>query len=149
MDHLYNNIGTIAGSLLIAYVLFRSRTSGILREEVDALRTKCTRIETDNEDLKKAGHEKDVMIADLRAKTDLEAVKTQVAALQQQLLQEGAETRLTIVGMIQSVSKDIMTGFARHLEADKEFQQKVSDNFALTSSILDDLQRRQAAVSAR
>jgi hypothetical protein len=142
---LGRNVASIVGSLLIAYVLVRSRTSSILREERDALRDKCARIEEEDAKLKEEGHAKDVIIADLRAKTDLEVVKAQMTELQRQVAQEAAESRVTIVGMIQSVSKSIMEGFTAHVEKEQEFQQRVSDNFALTATILDDIQRRQAA----
>lgn len=147
MEHLYTNIGTLAGSLLIAYVLFRSRTSALLREELDALGKKCVRIEEESEALKKADRLKDIIIADLKAKTDLDSVKSQIAELNKQTAQESAETRLIIVGMIQTATKDLMTGFGRHVEDEREFKQLMSDNFAQVTLVLDNLERRMGVAT--
>jgi hypothetical protein len=71
-------VGTLAAVLLAAYVLFRSRTPGILKDELEVTRAKCQRLEEDNSTLIAASHQKDVEIADLKAKTDLTDIqKTQ------------------------------------------------------------------------
>jgi len=142
LTNVGGNIGTVAAILLAGYVLFRSRTPALLKDELSITRARCKRLEEDNTSLKSSDHAKDVMIADLKAKTDLNTITTQIVALQQQIAQESAETKVTIVGMIQSVSKDIMTGFAQHAEEDHEFQQRLSDNFAQVSLILDGIERR-------
>jgi hypothetical protein len=118
-------VAVIVPSALTAYVLFRSRTPALLKDELQVTRERCVRIEAENKDLKAADHAKDIQITELKAKTDLESVKAQMAAIQQQIVQESSDTKLTIVGMIQSVSKDIMTGFAKHSEDDRVFQARV------------------------
>jgi hypothetical protein len=76
------NYGTVIAaaiaSCLTAYVLFRSRTPAILKDELEVTRARCNRIEEENKALVEAGHKKDVEIADLKARTDLtEIQKTQ------------------------------------------------------------------------
>jgi hypothetical protein len=76
------NYGTVIAaaiaSCLTAYVLFRSRTPAILKDELEVTRARCARIEEENKTLVEAGHKKDVEIADLKARTDLtEIQKTQ------------------------------------------------------------------------
>lgn len=76
------NYGTVIGAalsaLLTAYVLWRSRTPAILKDELEVTRARCTRIEDENKLLVEANHKKDVEIADLKARTDLtEIQKTQ------------------------------------------------------------------------
>src|SRR5213083_1109443 len=68
-------VGTVAAILLAAYVLFRSRTPKILKEELDATRSKCTRLEAENKDLMLQVHEKDIRIAELVAKTDITDIR--------------------------------------------------------------------------
>ncbi len=64
--------------MLAAYVLFRSRTPRLLKDELEVTRERCTRVETENKGLIEAGHQKDVEIADLKARTDLSEIqKTQ------------------------------------------------------------------------
>lgn len=139
---VYRNIGTLAGTLLIAYVLVRSRTSSILRDELVTTRERCDRIEKENEGLKAEGHTKDVTIADLRARTDLESVKQQIATAHADVAKLITEGNLTIVGMVQTVSKDVMTGFRDHVTEEREFKQRISENLAQVSLVLDNLERR-------
>ena len=76
------NYGTVIAaaiaSCLTAYVLFRSRTPAILKDELEITRARCNRIEEENKALVEAGHKKDVEIADLKVRTDLTDIqKTQ------------------------------------------------------------------------
>ena len=71
-------IGTILSSGLTAYVLVRSRTPRLLKDELDVVRQRCLRLEGENKDLVSSNHTKDVEIADLKARTDLSEIqKTQ------------------------------------------------------------------------
>lgn len=72
------------------YVIIRSRTPEILREELVAWREKAERLERDNHNLIKSDHLKDVEIAELKAKTNIEKVmETQelIIQSQQQMMQ--------------------------------------------------------------
>jgi rhodanese-related sulfurtransferase len=72
------SIAAIIASILTAYVLFRSRTPKLLKDELVITRERCQRFEIENKALIEAGHQKDVEIADLKARTDLtEIQKTQ------------------------------------------------------------------------
>lgn len=66
---------SLIATLLTAYVLFRSRTPAILKDELEVTRARCARIEDENKALVKAGHAKDVEIADLKARTDLSEIQ--------------------------------------------------------------------------
>jgi hypothetical protein len=71
-------IATIVASVLTGYVLFRSRTPRLLKDELEITRGRCERIEGENKVLVESNHQKDVEIADLKARTDLtEIQKTQ------------------------------------------------------------------------
>lgn len=84
-------------TLLTAYVLFRSRTPQILRDELQVTREKSERLEKENKDLVEKGHANDVMIAELKAKTDL----TDIRANQHEILMISART----VSLLDSISK--------------------------------------------
>src|SRR5262245_13270041 len=85
MDHLLTaqNLATVAMTLLMAYVLFRSRTPGILKGELEIQRQKSDRLEKENGDLTASNQQKDVEIAQLKERSDLTEIrKGQTAILE-------------------------------------------------------------------
>lgn len=71
----------------------------------------------------------------LEARTDLDAVRAQIAEIGKQIAHESSEAQLIIVQTIQQVSKDMMMGFLKHAEEDRQHQQRFAQ-------ILDGLEQR-------
>src|SRR5207253_3392051 len=69
--NLARSAGTLAAILLAAFVLFRSRTPRLLREELEIIRAKLDRVEAELKETQALGHTKDIQIAELRVKTDV------------------------------------------------------------------------------
>lgn len=72
--------------MLTAFVLIRSRTPKILKDELNITRDKCERLDRDNHNLIKSGHLKDMEIKELKAKTDLQSVMEAQNSMNQQLI---------------------------------------------------------------
>lgn len=98
------NLATVAMALLMAYVLYRSRTPEILRGELEASRIKCERLEGENEQFKTISHDKDVQIADLKARTDLTDLRQGQAAILKLISKQNASAMETQTCMNQMVT---------------------------------------------
>jgi hypothetical protein len=142
LDWCAHNLPTLAAIALAVYVLARSRTPALLKDELAVTRERCTRFESENGQLKAVSHTQEVTIAELKARTDLDAVRNQLSEAHADVAKQISEGNLLIIGAIQAVSKDIMTGFIQHNEEDRQFQQGVTNSLSRVSSILDQLEKR-------
>jgi septation ring formation regulator EzrA len=98
----WSAFGTVIASLLSAYVLFRSRTPAILKDELVITRERCQRLEKETAKLADENHIKDLVIADLKAKTDLTDIRQtlkevmNISAVTAQTLSSVADTLKSI-----------------------------------------------------
>jgi hypothetical protein len=99
----WSAIGTVIASLLTAYVLVRSRTPGILKDELEIIRERCSRIEAENAKLVEDGHIKDLVITDLKAKTDLTDIRQSLREMMA-INSSTAQTLAAIADTMKSIS---------------------------------------------
>lgn len=101
--------GVIAAVLFAAYILFRSRTAEVLRGERDAFQEKCERLVIENTQLVIDSSKKDVIIADLTARTDLTDIRGSLAAITIALT--NSEKHLTqMTGTLEAMEKRLDRG---------------------------------------
>lgn len=110
MDHTAFNwlagaVGLFA-SMLSAYVLFRSKTAALLKDELGVTRERCKRLEEDNQKLTEDSHIKDLVIADLKAKTDLTDIRQSL----KEVLTLSATTAQTLASVAETM-KSISLNF--------------------------------------
>ncbi len=109
LDYAQSFLGSVtplAAFCVVVYVLIRSRTPRLLKDELEIQRAKCERIEKEKHDLEQDNHAKDIEIAALRAKTDVSDIrKTQTQLLE--MFREHSQAMVTNNMEVLRVCRDI------------------------------------------
>jgi len=118
---------------LTAFVLFKSKTTDILRGEKEVWKEKAERLDTDLKDAKAQMGVKDVELAELRTKTDLKPLLEKLEMMYQHSIlfeRQSAEVHAAIVSGIQANTATVQglgLQFQRHSEADQRIMGELAE----------------------
>jgi len=103
--------------------------------ELKILRESRERLITEKEAMAK-------QVGELQARTNLDAVQERLTTIEKSIAKESAEAQIKIVGMIQTVTKEMMEGFRSHAAEDREFQRGLGETLTKVCSVLDGMDKR-------
>lgn len=90
MDHWITAIIVAIPTALAAYVLYRSKNAEVIKGEMEAWKARAERQAKEREVDAAAIHERDVQIADLKARTDLSGIRDGQAAIMELIAKQSA-----------------------------------------------------------